>query len=281
MNLQMHGIDNPNLKYMDALSNENTVKDKYSLIFANPPFSGSADYDGIELSLKKALSLGKTATSAKTELLFLALMLRMLRAGGRCAVIVPAGVLFGSTKSHLAVRQLLVDENQLQAVISMPSGVFKPYTGVATAILIFTKTGTGGTEKVWFYDMKADGYSLDDKRELLGKPDEDNPDLPSMRNYRLEENNIPDIIARFHEIVNSPLGEDAEGKEFSNDRKAQHFFVTAGEIRKEGYNLSFNLYQEIVHEQVNYTAPKVIIERIAQMDEERKQLMKELGGLLG
>jgi type I restriction enzyme M protein len=281
MNLQMHGIDNPNLKYMDALSNENTVKDKYSLIFANPPFSGSADYDGIELSLKKALSLGKTATSAKTELLFLALMLRMLRAGGRCAVIVPAGVLFGSTKSHLAVRQLLVDENQLQAVISMPSGVFKPYTGVATAILIFTKTGTGGTEKVWFYDMKADGYSLDDKRELLGKPDEDNPDLPSMRNYRLEENNIPDIIARFHEIVNSPFGGDAEDRRALNDRTAQHFFVTSGEIRKEGYNLSFNLYQEIVHERVNYTAPKVIIERIAQMDEERKQLMNELGGLLG
>jgi type I restriction enzyme M protein len=152
---------------------------------------------------------------------------------------------------------------------------------VATAILIFTKTGTGGTEKVWFYDMKADGYSLDDKRELLGKPDEDNPDLPSMRNYRLEENNIPDIIARFHEIVNSPFGGDAEDRRALNDRTAQHFFVTSGEIRKEGYNLSFNLYQEIVHERVNYTAPKVIIERIAQMDEERKQLMNELGGLLG
>lgn len=284
MNLQMHGIDNPKLKYMDALSNDNTVKDKYSLILANPPFSGSADYDGIELSLKKALDLGKTAKTAKTELLFVSLMLRMLKPGGRCAVIVPAGVLFGSTKSHLAVRQLLVDENQLQAVISMPSGVFKPYTGVATAILVFTKTGTGGTNRVWFYDMKADGYSLDDKRELLGKPDEDNPDLPSMRNYKLEENNIPDIIARFHEIANSSnesviLTRNEEGS--PGNRTGQHFFVSASEIRAENYNLSFNLYQEIVHEQVNYTAPKVIIERISKLDEERKQLMKELGGLLG
>lgn len=281
MNLQMHGIDNPKLQYMDALSNDNTVKDKYSLILANPPFSGSADYDGIELSLKKALDLGKTAKTAKTELLFVSLMLRMLKPGGRCAVIVPAGVLFGSTKSHLAVRQLLVDDNQLQAVISMPSGVFKPYTGVATAILVFTKTGTGGTNRVWFYDMKADGYSLDDKRELLGKPDEDNPDLPSMRNYRFEENNIPDIIARFHEIANSPLGRDAEGRGALNDRTAQHFFVSADEIRAENYNLSFNLYQEIVHEQVNYDSPKDIIQRIAKLDGERKQLMNELGGLLG
>jgi len=284
MNLQMHGIDNPKLKYMDALSNDNTVKDKYSLILANPPFSGSADYDGIELSLKKSLDLGKTAKTAKTELLFVSLMLRMLKPGGRCAVIVPAGVLFGSTKSHLAVRQLLVDENQLQAVISMPSGVFKPYTGVATAILLFTKTGTGGTNRVWFYDMKADGYSLDDKRELLGKPDEDNPDLPSMRNYKLEENNIPDIIQKFHVIADSSLRGGTTKQTIendANDRTAQQFFATADEIRAENYNLSFNLYLKIVYEQVNYTAPKVIIQRITQMDEERKQLMNELGGLLG
>ncbi len=277
MNLQMHGIDNPKLKYMDALSNDNTVKDKYSLIFANPPFSGSADYDGIELSLKKSLALGKTAKSAKTELLFVSLMLRMLKPGGRCAVIVPAGVLFGSTKSHLAVRQLLVDENQLQAVISMPSGVFKPYTGVATAILLFTKTGTGGTNRVWFYDMKADGFSLDDKREPLGKLDEET----DTRICSLDENNIPDIIARFHEISDSPLRGDAKYRGAANDRTARQFFVTADEISAENYNLSFNLYQEIVHEQVNYTAPKVIIERISKMDEERKQLMNELGGLLG
>lgn len=268
MNLQMHGIDNPKLRYMDALSNDNTIKDQYSLILANPPFSGSADYDGIELSLKKALNLGKTAKSAKTELLFLALMLRMLKPGGRCAVIVPAGVLFGSTKSHRAVREALIDEHQLQAVISMPSGVFKPYTGVATAILIFTKTGTGGTDKVWFYDMKADGFSLDDKRDPLGKL-KDNEE----RVYAEGENDIPDIICKFHKVVAS--------EEIDQPRTGQHFFVDANEIREEGYNLSFNLYQEMVYQEVQYDKPADIISRIEKLDEERRLLMKELGGMLG
>lgn len=268
MNLQMHGIDNPKLQYMDALSNDNTVKDKFSLVLANPPFSGSADYDGIELSLKKALSLGKTAKTAKTELLFLALMLRMLKPGGRCAVIVPAGVLFGSTKSHKAIRKQLVDDHQLQAVISMPSGVFKPYTGVATAILIFTKTGTGGTEKVWFYDMKADGLSLDDKREPLGKVNE----ATNERTATVEENNLPDIIAKFHAIRN--------GEELEQPRTGQHFFVTADEIRKEAYNLSFNLYQEVVYEEVKFDPPKDIIERIGNLDKERAKILKDLEGLL-
>lgn len=276
MNLQMHGIDNPKLRYTDALSGDNDVHDRYSLILANPPFAGSLDNDGIELSLKKALNLSKTAKNAKTELLFLALMLRMLRPGGRCAVIVPAGVLFGSTQSHLAIRKKLLDENQLQAVIAMPSGVFKPYTGVATAILVFTKTGTGGTDNVWFYNMTADGYSLDDKRELLGRPDDDNPDLPSMRNYQLHENNIPDIIEKFHAIAAQTTGAN-----FGADRTAQQFFVTADEIRAENYNLSFNLYQQMVYEKVHYDHPKEILERIAQLDNERNELIKELGGLLG
>lgn len=267
MNLQMHGIDNPKLRYMDALSNDNTVKDQFSLILANPPFSGSADYDGIELSLKKALNLGKTAKTAKTELLFLALMLRMLKPGGSCAVIVPAGVLFGSTKSHKAVREALVDEHQLQAVISMPSGVFKPYTGVATAILIFTKTGTGGTDKVWFYDMKADGFSLDDKREPLGKVN-----VEDVRVYADEENNIPDIISKFHKVV--------AGEDFDQPRTGQHFFVDAAEIREEGYNLSFNLYQEMVYEEMQYDKPADLIKRIGKLDEERGQLLKDLGGML-
>ncbi|MBN2819312.1 MAG: SAM-dependent DNA methyltransferase [Bacteroidales bacterium] len=267
MNLQMHGIDNPKLRYMDALSNDNTIKDQYSLILANPPFSGSADYDGIELSLKKALNLGKTAKSAKTELLFLALMLRMLKPGGRCAVIVPAGVLFGSTKSHKAVREALIDEHQLQAVISMPSGVFKPYTGVATAILIFTKTGTGGTDKVWFYDMKADGFSLDDKRDPLGKLN-DNEE----RVYAEGENDIPNIISKFHKLV--------AGEDFDQPRAGQHFFVDANEIRAEGYNLSFNLYQEMVYQEVQYDKPSDIISRIENLDEERRLLMNELGGML-
>ncbi len=267
MNLQMHGIDNPKLRYMDALSNDNTLKDQFSMILANPPFSGSADYDGIELSLKKALNLGKTAKTAKTELLFLALMLRMLKPGGRCAVIVPAGVLFGSTKSHKAVREALVDEHQLQAVISMPSGVFKPYTGVATAILIFAKTGTGGTNKVWFYDMKADGLSLDDKREPLGKVNDED-----IREYTHEENNIPDIISKYHKVV-------AE-QDFDQARTGQHFFVDADEIRKEGYNLSFNLYQEMVYKEVHYDKPTDIIKRISKIDEERNLLMKELEELM-
>lgn len=272
MNLQMHGIDNPKLKYMDALSGDNTTSDRFSLMLANPPFTGSVDYDNIEVSLKKAMNLGKASKSAKTELLFLALMMRMLRPGGRCAVIVPAGVLFGSTKSHLAIRQKLMDENQLQAVISMPSGVFKPYTGVATAILVFTKTGTGGTEKVWFYDMKADGYSLDDKREILGTPDENEPELASLRAFKHEENNIPDIIEKFTHL------DDLMQKE--NDRTAQHFFVDAEEIRKENYNLSFNLYQEIVYKEVKYDTPKEIMKKIGKIDEERKTLMDELEGLL-
>ncbi len=264
MNLQMHGIDNPKLQYMDALSNDNTVKNKFSLVLANPPFSGSADYDGIELSLKKALNLGKAAKTAKTELLFLALMLRMLKPGGRCAVIVPAGVLFGSTKGHKAIRRQLVDEHQLQAVISMPSGVFKPYTGVATAILVFTKTGTGGTDNVWFYDMKADGFSLDDKREPLGKLD----DTTNRVMTSVDENNIPDIIDKFHKIQ--------KGTEFKQERTGQHFFVSVNEIRQEDYNLSFNLYQEIVYEEVKYDPPKEIIKRIERLDAERMDLMSEL-----
>ncbi|MCF8363446.1 MAG: type I restriction-modification system subunit M [Prolixibacteraceae bacterium] len=263
MNLQMHGINNPKLKYLDALSNDNTINDQFSLMLANPPFTGSVDYDGIELSLKKSLNLGKTAKTAKTELLFLALMLRMLKPGGRCAVIVPAGVLFGSTNSHLAIRKQLVDEHQLQAVISMPSGVFKPYTGVATAVLIFTKTGTGGTENVWFYNMQADGLSLDDKRAPV------------------KDNDIPDIIARFHEHVSTPTGEIPEKPgEGASKRTGKHFIVPASEIRNENYNLSFNLYQEIVYEEVEYDKPEELIGRIKKLDIERGDLMKELENLL-
>ena len=284
MNLQMHGIDNPHLQYQDALSTDNAIKDKFSLILANPPFTGSVDYDGVEVSLKKALNASKTSKNAKTELLFLALMLRMLRPGGRCAVIVPAGVLFGSTQSHLAIRKKLIDENQLQAVISMPSGVFKPYTGVATAILIFTKTGTGGTKNVWFYDMKADGYSLDDKRDVLGRPDASEPDNIQKRSYTLAENNIPHIIEKFQAISALPIEGAGKG---SNDRSAQHFFVEADEIQKENYNLSFNLYQQIVHTETIYDSPKDIIngnahrKGIRQIDKERAELLRALEGLLG
>jgi type I restriction enzyme M protein len=263
MNLQMHGITNPQLQYMDALSDANDVNDKYSLMLANPPFAGQLDYSGVETSLKKALKATKTSKSGKTELLFLALMLRALRPGGRAAVVVPAGVLFGSTKSHKAIRQMLIDENQLQAVISMPSGVFKPYTGVATAILMFTKTGTGGTDQVWFYDMKADGYSLDDKRD------------------EIENNDISEIIEKFQALN----GEKYKESDFT-DRKAKHFLVSVDEIREEDYNLSFNLYQEIVYEAIEYDKPEDIIngneqrKGIRTLDQEREDLLKALEDLL-
>lgn len=177
MNMMTHGVDNPDIDYRDSLSDQNQDRDKYSLILANPPFKGSLDYDSVSADLLKVCK------TKKTELLFLILFLKMLKIGGRCACIVPDGVLFGSSKAHKAIRRELVEENRLEAVISMPSGVFKPYAGVSTAILIFTKTGHGGTDKVWFYDMKADGFSLDDKRTPTA------------------ENDIPDIINRFKNLV--------------------------------------------------------------------------------
>ncbi len=173
MNMMTHGIDNPFIEYRDSLSDQNPDKEKHSLILANPPFKGTLDADTVSADLLKVCK------TKKTELLFLALFLRMLRIGGRCACIVPDGVLFGSSTAHKAIRKELVDGNRLEAVISMPSGVFKPYAGVSTAVLIFTKTGHGGTDNVWFYDMTADGFSLDDKRSPVA------------------DNDIPDIIARF------------------------------------------------------------------------------------
>lgn len=176
MNLMLHGITRPEIDYNDSVSKQNEISDKFSIILANPPFKGTVDAESINDNLT---AITKTK---KTELLFLALFLRMLKMGGRCACIVPDGVLFGSSKAHKAIRKEIVENNQLQAVISMPSGVFKPYAGVSTAVLIFTKTGAGGTENVWFYDMQADGYSLDDKRN------------------EVTENDIPDIINRFHNL---------------------------------------------------------------------------------
>src|SRR5690606_37867869 len=173
MNLMLHSVTNPHISYADSVSKENNIENKFSLILANPPFTGTIDAESIHDNLKRVCN------TKKTELLFVALFLRMLRKGGRCACIVPDGVLFGSTKAHKALRKELVDNHHLRAVISMPSGVFKPYAGVSTAVLVFTKTGSGGTDKVWFYDMKADGYSLDDKRTPI------------------QENDIPDILARF------------------------------------------------------------------------------------
>jgi type I restriction enzyme M protein len=234
MNLMLHGADNPDVEYKDSLSTDNTDENRYSLCLANPPFAGSLDYDAVSKSL---LAITKTK---KTELLFMALFVRMLQMGGRCASIVPDGVLFGTSTGHMSIRKEIVDKQRLQAVISMPSGVFKPYAGVSTAILIFTKTNAGGTDKVWFYDMKADGFSLDDKRNAVA------------------ENDIPDIIARFHNL---------EG-EAERTRKDKSFLVPVKEIQDKGYDLSINKYKEIEREKVEYEASEVIVSRIKTLEEE-------------
>ena len=242
MNLMLHGVDNPDIAYRDSLSTDNSDENRYTLCLANPPFTGSLDNEAVS---KNLLAITKTK---KTELLFLALFVRMLQTGGRCASIVPDGVLFGNSTGHKSIRKELIDNHRLEAVISMPSGVFKPYAGVSTAILIFTKTNAGGTDKVWFYDMTADGFSLDDKR---------NP---------IADNDIPDIVARFHNL-------DAEA---DRSRKEKSFLVPVEEIREKGYDLSINKYKEIEREVVVYDAPDVIMERIEALETEIQQAIVEL-----
>lgn len=254
MNLQLHGIETPTLVGKDALSEANAdVEDDYTLILANPPFKGSLDYDAVESSLLQ------TTKTKKTELLFLSLMLRALKVGGRAAVIVPDGVLFGSSKAHKSIRQTLVEKQKLDAIISMPSGVFKPYAGVSTAILLFTKTNSGGTESVWFYDMKADGYSLDDKRNAI------------------KENDIPSILKDWKVI---PSGDATKQSDF-NDRTEQSFLVPFTEIKDNDWDLSINRYKEIVYKEIEYDAPEVIISAIEKLDQDRQQALTELKTLLG
>ncbi len=246
MNMMTHGIDNPYIEYRDSLSDQNTDREKYSLILANPPFKGSLDADIVSADL---LKMCKTK---KTELLFIALFLRMLRVGGRCACIVPDGVLFGSSTAHKAIRKELVEGNRLEAVISMPSGVFKPYAGVSTAVLVFTKTGHGGTDKVWFYDMKADGFSLDDKRSAV------------------EANDIPDIIERFHHL---------EGEQ-ERKKTEQSFFVTKEEIAANGYDLSINKYKEVEYVPVEYPSTQELMADLHEIEMEITAGLAELEGML-
>ena len=246
MNMLLHGVDNPNIEYRDSLSEQNTDKDKYTLVLANPPFKGSLDYEAVSADLLKVTK------TKKTELLFLALILRSLKIGGRSATIVPDGVLFGSSKAHKEIRQEIVDNNKLEAIISMPSGVFKPYAGVSTAILIFTKTGAGGTDKVWFYDMKADGYSLDDKRQ------------------EIEANDIPDIINRFNNLE----------AETSRKRTEQSFFVDVQEIKDNGYDLSINKYKEIEYEEVKYDHPQEIMMKIRELEMEISAGIEDLAEMI-
>jgi len=248
MNLILHGVENPNLKDVDALSEANTsFTEQATIVLANPPFKGSLDREAVDPKILNVVD------SKKTELLFLALILKGLKVGGRAAVIVPDGVLFGSSKAHLQIRKELVDKQKLQAVISMPSGVFKPYAGVSTAVLLFTRTDSGGTDKVWFYDMEADGFSLDDKRTP-----------------QADKNDIPDIVARWKALV----------KEVDRKRTDKSFFVPLKEIHENNYDLSINRYKEVVYEQKQYDKPDVIIRQIEKLDGERKALLEELKEML-
>ena len=248
MNLMQHGIENPNIMYKDSLSEDNEDNSKYTLVLANPPFKGSIDS---ERTSKDVLAITKTK---KTELLFVALFLRILRIGGRAASIVPDGVLFGNSNAHKAIRKEIIEKHKLEAIISMPSGVFKPYAGVSTAIMIFTKTNSGGTDKVWFYDMTADGFSLDDQRQPV------------------KENDIADIIQRFN---------NRNSKEEQNRaRTEKSFFVSKEEIIENGYDLSINKYKEIVVEKKEYEKPEVILKRVIDMENELQQKLKELEELL-
>ena len=246
MNMMLHGVENPNIKYQDSLSGDNTEREAYTLIMANPPFTGSVFQEEIS---KDLLALCKTR---KTELLFMALFTKMLKVGGRCASIVPDGVLFGSSSAHKALRKELVDNQQLIAVISMPSGVFKPYAGVSTAVIIFTKTNSGGTENVWFYDMKSDGFSLDDKRSAV------------------VDNDIPDIIERFKKL----------DKEKNRERTEQSFLVPADEIRGNDYDLSINKYKKTEYVAIEYPPTEDILDEIEKLNAKIEKETKELRELL-
>ena len=271
MNMALHGVDNPNIRYQDSLAQDHAGDaEKYSLILANPPFAGSLDYEG---TAKDLLAIVKTK---KTELLFLALFLRLLKPGGRAAVIVPDGVLFGSSKAHKELRRMLVEEQKLDAVISLPSGVFKPYAGVSTAILLFTKTNSGGTDSVWFYDMKADGWSLDDKRQPLLPEDKiglqplrDGHSLLSEAEHT--KNNLPDVLARWGQ---------RHGSELQRSHTDQSFCVPKADIAGNDYDLSINRYKEVVHAASEHLPPQEILAKLAVLEAEIASGMKALEAML-
>jgi type I restriction enzyme M protein len=267
MNMLLHGVENPDIRYRDSLSTEHAgEEEKYTLILANPPFAGSLDYENCAKDLQQIVK------TKKTELLFLALFLRLLKPGGRAAVIVPDGVLFGSSNAHKTLRKILVEDQKLDAVISLPGGVFKPYAGVSTAILLFTKTNSGGTDHVWFYDVEAVGISLDDKVQALLPPEKLGP-VPqvALTAEEHEKNNLPDIIARWTQ---------REGTERENPRTAQSFCVPKADIAAQGYDLSLNRYKEVVHDEVAHRPPGEILKSLRQLEAEIQQGMKELEGML-
>ena len=253
MNMLLHGVENPTIQRRDSLAEEHIAAGgDYTLVLANPPFAGSLDYDTVAKDLQLMVK------TKKTELLFLALMIRLLKNGGRAAVIVPDGVLFGSSTAHKALRKMLVDDHKLDAVIKLPSGTFKPYTGVSTAILLFTKTSSGGTDNVWFYEVRADGFTLDDKR------------TPT------EANDLPDVLERWNSLSNSVVEEAASGRletaptqnEHTRPRTAQSFLVPREEIVAQGYDLSLNRYKEVEHEEVEHRDPMEIIAELRELERE-------------
>ena len=246
MNMMTHGIENPNIEYRDSLSDQNTDTNKFSIILANPPFKGSLDYDIVSADILKIVK------TKKTELLFLALFLRMLKTGGRCACIVPDGVLFGSSNAHKAIRKEIIEKNRLEAIISMPSGVFKPYAGVSTAVMIFTKTNHGGTDNVWFYDMQAEGFSLDDKRAPIAA------------------NDIPDIIARFKNLAG----------EKDRQRTDKSFLVPKDEIFANDYDLSINKYKKVEYVAEEYPTPLEIMTDLNELEMQTTAGLAELEKML-
>src|SRR5579884_4016746 len=268
MNMLLHGIENPDIRYKDSLAEEHASEEEcYTLVMANPPFAGSLDYESCAKDLQQIVK------TKKTELLFLALFLRLLKPGGRAAVIVPDGVLFGSSQAHKTLRRILVEEQKLDAVISLPGGVFKPYAGVSTAILVFTKTNSGGTDFVWFYDVEADGWSLDDKRTPLLSEDKLGP-VPKTALAADEhvKNNLPDVLARWAQ---------RSGSERERPRTAQSFCIPKADIAAQSYDLSLNRYKEVVHETVEHRPPKEILAELAKLEEEIQRGLKELEGMLG
>jgi type I restriction enzyme M protein len=265
MNMTLHGVDNPDIRYKDSLAQEHAGDaDRYSLVLANPPFAGALDYETIAKDLQAIVK------TKKTELLFMALFLKLLKPGGRAAVIVPDGVLFGSSTAHKEIRRMLVEDHRLDGIVKLPSGVFRPYAGVSTAIVLFTKTNSGGTDHVWFYDCQADGFSLDDKR---------NPSLPAEKigpkaklgDDEHAKNNLPDIAARWKQRA---------GAERDRPRTAQSFCVPKAEIAAANYDLSINRYKEVVHEATRHRPPKEIIAELKELEKEIAEGLDELEGML-
>lgn len=265
MNMLLHGIEQPDIRYRDSLAEANAGDaGAYSMVLANPPFAGSLDYE------TTAKDLQQIVKTKKTELLFLALFLRLLKPGGRGAVIVPDGVLSGSTKAHKELRRMLVDDQKLDAVVKLPSGVFKPYAGVSTAILFFTKTNSGGTDNVWFYELRADGLSLDDKRAALLDADKLGP-LAELSDDEHAKNNLPDVLARWA---------DRDGSELNRARTEQSFCVPREAIEAEGYDLALNRYQELVHEEVEHRSPQEILDELDKIELDIRSGLGELRQML-